>query len=289
MGMLGNDEIQFIKDTIKIENEVSKYINLSKKGSYYYGKCPFHDDHKEKLYVNPIKQYFACPICNFTGNVIMFIQKKFNFHFRVAVQYLILNTELLHERYGYTGVGQVYVLRLVNNKYYIGYTENYCQRMHSHFSGNGSKWTKENSPVEICKVYKNVNEKFEDDLSIMYMTMFGHTPVRGGKYHPPDLKYKDVKNDICNSTKEGVFILKLEDNKYFIGYALNLDWEVKKHFSGQGCEWTKKYKPLKLIKIDRTRNLQTTEKIIMEYIRKYGWENVRGYHWDKIDLTPPKI
>lgn len=287
MDLFSNDEIQFIKESIKIEDELSKYIHFSRKGSYLYSSCPFHDDHKEKFYVNPVKQYFACPVCNFSGNVIKFIQKYFKLNFRVALQYLILNNESFYEKYNYTGNGKVYVLKLINNKYYIGYTERYCDRMHSHFSGKGAKWTKENDPAKICKVYKNVNKKFEDDLAIMYMTLYGHAPVRGGKYHSPEIGFAEVKNDIRNRTKEGVFVLSLQSNKYFIGYALNLDSEINKHFNGQGCEWTKIYKPVKVIQTIRTRNIQETEKTTIEYIRKYGWENVRGHHWNKIDAVPP--
>ncbi len=36
----------------------------------------------------------------------------------------------------------IYVLKLENNKYYIGKTDNPEIRLNSHFNFNGSEWTK---------------------------------------------------------------------------------------------------------------------------------------------------
>jgi predicted GIY-YIG superfamily endonuclease len=289
MALYNNDEINWIIKNIKIENEISKYISINKKNNYYLGYCPFHDDSKGKLYVNPSTQYSKCLVCGFSGNVIQFIQAYMKFDFKTAVQYLILENEIFHERYNYSGIGNVYVLRLINDKYYIGYTEHYCDRMHSHFSGQGSEWTKENKPVAIHKVYNNVNLSFENDLTKMYMIIFGYSIVRGGDYHFKKLKYNEVQEEIKKKTKEGVFILSLQDDKFYIGYGLSIDSDIRKHFNGFGCEWTKKYRPIKVLKKIRTRNLDETKKVTIEYINKYGWDNVRGYRWDKIDLKAPEF
>lgn len=57
-------------DTDKLQKEVNivdiigKYVSLTKRGSEYYGVCPFHDDHKDSLQVNESKQIYACFACS---------------------------------------------------------------------------------------------------------------------------------------------------------------------------------------------------------------------------------
>jgi len=281
------EELAFIRENIKIEDEISKHVVLRKESSEYVGHCPFHNDNKENLKVNPRKQVFGCFVCGYSGDIFKFIQTLLHLSFKSAVTYLILNNGSLHQKYGLHGKGNVYVLRLIGDKFYVGYTEHYCNRMNSHFSGAGAEWTKENVPVEIYGIYNDVNEEFENELTKIYIERYGYQNVRGGNYAFRKIKYEEVRKDLNNKTYEGVFILLLEENKYFIDYAINLKGEIQRHFNGEGCEWTKKYKPMKTLKIIRTRNQEETKKVTFEYIEKYGWDNVRGYRWKKVDLKMP--
>jgi len=43
-----------------------------------------------------------------------------------------------------------------------------------------------------------------------------------------------------------IYILKLEDNKYYIGKTDNPEFRLDAHFNYAGSSWTKKYKPFKL-------------------------------------------
>lgn len=108
--------------------------------------------------------------------------------------------------------------------------------------------------------------------------------VRGGEFPFVEIGHSEVKKDLRQKTNEGVFVLLLENNKYYIGYGVNLDSEIRKHFNGFCCDWTRTYKPINEIERIRTRNLEETKKITVKYVEKYGWDNVRGYRWDKVDL-----
>jgi len=44
-----------------------------------------------------------------------------------------------------------------------------------------------------------------------------------------------------------IYILKLEDNKYYVGKTKNINNRILDHFTNNGSEWTKKYKPIEII------------------------------------------
>ena len=46
---------------------IEKHVPLKKRGSEFYGVCPFHDDEKESLQVNESKQVFKCFACDGVG------------------------------------------------------------------------------------------------------------------------------------------------------------------------------------------------------------------------------
>lgn len=60
---------------VNIVSVIGKYIDLEKRGSEYYGICPFHDDHKRSLQVNEQKQIYKCFPCGAGGDAIDFLQK----------------------------------------------------------------------------------------------------------------------------------------------------------------------------------------------------------------------
>jgi putative DNA primase/helicase len=64
--------------SVNIVDVINKYVPLTRKGSEYYGKCPFHDDHKDSLQVNESKQIFKCFVCGPGGDAISFLQELGN-------------------------------------------------------------------------------------------------------------------------------------------------------------------------------------------------------------------
>ena len=43
-----------------------------------------------------------------------------------------------------------------------------------------------------------------------------------------------------------IYIIELENNKYYIGKTSNPDFRINQHFNGDGSMWTRKYKPIRL-------------------------------------------
>lgn len=77
----------------------------------------------------------------------------------------------------------IYVLKLVQDKYYIGKTyKDINKRFTQHSKGCGAEWTKLYKPVKMIEFFQTTN-KFQEDLSTKkYMDKFGIKNVRGGSY-----------------------------------------------------------------------------------------------------------
>src|SRR5439155_23799638 len=66
---------QRIKEANDIVDVVGSYISLRPVGPTFKGLCPFHDDHKPSLDVDPRRQRYKCWACDARGDVIKFVQE----------------------------------------------------------------------------------------------------------------------------------------------------------------------------------------------------------------------
>ncbi len=67
---------------------IGEYVPLKKKGSSYFGLCPFHNENTPSFSVNADKQLYYCFGCGAAGNVISFIMQIENYNFVEAVEKL---------------------------------------------------------------------------------------------------------------------------------------------------------------------------------------------------------
>lgn len=83
-----------------------------------------------------------------------------------------------------------------------------------------------------------------------------------------------------------VYILKLENHKWYVGKTSKLDRRLEEHKKGYRSPWTQINKIISVEKIIKNGDLKS---ITLDYMRKYGWENVRGYAWSQWNMKrPPK-
>lgn len=75
-------------DRSDIVDVVSSYVALSRKGSSYFGLCPFHNEKTGSFSVAPDKQIYYCFGCHHGGGVIHFIMEIENLDFPDAVRFL---------------------------------------------------------------------------------------------------------------------------------------------------------------------------------------------------------
>lgn len=94
-----------------------------------------------------------------------------------------------------------------------------------------------------------------------------------------------------------IYVLELVNGKYYVGKTLNNGQRMNSHFNGKGSNWTKLYEPLRIIDVKEIvegtwtdwelwSNHHEKEKTL-EIMREYGWENVRGAGWCKVDMQEP--
>ena len=83
-----DDIIEEVRMKNDIEDVISGYVRLQKKGSSYFGLCPFHNEKSPSFSVSPGKQMYYCFGCGAGGNVFTFIMEYENFTFIEAVKYL---------------------------------------------------------------------------------------------------------------------------------------------------------------------------------------------------------
>jgi predicted GIY-YIG superfamily endonuclease len=87
--------------------------------------------------------------------------------------------------------------------------------------------------------------------------------------------------------KDYIYVLKLIEDRYYIGRSQNVIQRIEDHFAGNGSIYTKKYKPLSVIEIVEEKTIDDEKNKTIEYIKKYSWEKVRGYVWCRVDYKNP--
>jgi DNA primase catalytic core len=79
-------DIAIIKDRISIEDLVGRSIQLVKRGKFYLGLCPWHDDTRPSLQVNPERGSWKCWVCNVGGDALSFLEKQHGLTFPEALR-----------------------------------------------------------------------------------------------------------------------------------------------------------------------------------------------------------
>lgn len=88
MAYYSDEIIEEIKSANDIVDVVSNYVSLKRKGSNYFGLCPFHREKSPSFSVTADKQIYHCFGCGVGGNVISFIMKVENISYREAIEML---------------------------------------------------------------------------------------------------------------------------------------------------------------------------------------------------------
>ena len=78
--------IEDIRNSTNIVDVISHYISLKKKGSSYFGLCPFHPDTHPSLSISPKKKIFKCFVCGTKGDVFSFVSKYEKISYLQAVK-----------------------------------------------------------------------------------------------------------------------------------------------------------------------------------------------------------
>jgi DNA primase len=85
----GRDDLkERVREAVDIVELVGSYLSLRRAGKGFTGLCPWHDDSKPSLQVNPERQTYRCWVCDVGGDVFSFLMRMERLEFREALEQL---------------------------------------------------------------------------------------------------------------------------------------------------------------------------------------------------------
>lgn len=85
---IDNEVKDRVRVAVNIVDLLSSYMELRRQGRGFVGTCPFHDDRRPSLQINPDRQTWKCWVCDVGGDVFSFVMKRENVTFPEALRML---------------------------------------------------------------------------------------------------------------------------------------------------------------------------------------------------------
>ncbi len=82
------DDKERIRQALSIEEVVGNYLELRRQGSAFTALCPWHDDTRPSLQINPVRQSWKCWVCDIGGDIFSFVMRRENIEFPQAMELL---------------------------------------------------------------------------------------------------------------------------------------------------------------------------------------------------------
>ena len=80
-----------------------------------------------------------------------------------------------------------------------------------------------------------------------------------------------------------VYVLELEQGKWYVGYTEQVCCRIAQHFMGRGSYWTQLHKPVRVVSLTKgPQELEDPSTIAL--MAEKGWRNVRGGSWSSPNL-----
>ena len=161
------DLIEEVRARNDIVDVISGYVKLTRKGSNYFGLCPFHNEKSPSFSVSPGKQMYYCFGCGAGGNVYTFLMEYENYTFQEALKSLadragiqLPEAELSEEERREADVrGEILKMNKLAAKYYY-----YQLRTQNGKAGYAYLKKRELSEETIRKFGLGYSTKYRDDL-----------------------------------------------------------------------------------------------------------------------------
>lgn len=85
MAKISGDTIEAVTNATDIVSVVEQYTRLERRGSTWWGCCPFHHEKTPSFQVNPEKKLFYCFGCHKGGNLLQFVMEMEGLSFSQAI------------------------------------------------------------------------------------------------------------------------------------------------------------------------------------------------------------
>jgi DNA primase len=86
--LFDDDAKDRIRAAVNLVDLVGSYLELRRQGRHYVALCPWHDDSRPSLQINPDRQTWKCWVCNLGGDIFSFVQQREGVGFREALEML---------------------------------------------------------------------------------------------------------------------------------------------------------------------------------------------------------
>ena len=86
--MIKQESIERVLDHSDIQDVISEFIGLKKRGVNYIGLCPFHNEKTPSFTVSPSKNIYKCFGCGASGNSVKFIMEHEHLSYPEAIRFL---------------------------------------------------------------------------------------------------------------------------------------------------------------------------------------------------------
>ena len=86
--MIDRGTVDRILDTARIEEVVSDFVSLKRRGANYIACCPFHHEKTPSFSVSPSKGIYKCFGCGKAGSVVSFVMEHEQMSYAEALKYL---------------------------------------------------------------------------------------------------------------------------------------------------------------------------------------------------------
>ena len=86
--MITQDSINRVIDAAVVEDVVSDFVSLKRRGVNLLGLCPFHDEKTPSFTVSPAKGIYKCFGCGRAGNAVSFLMEHEQMGFADSIRYL---------------------------------------------------------------------------------------------------------------------------------------------------------------------------------------------------------
>ena len=83
-----NDTRERVRLAIQIVDLIGSYVDVRRQGRGFVARCPFHDDRRPSLQINPERQTWKCFVCDVGGDVFSFVMQKEGVSFPEALRLL---------------------------------------------------------------------------------------------------------------------------------------------------------------------------------------------------------
>lgn len=193
MGLTFEEALSQIKSQMDIVDIISEEIVLKKKGSNYWGLCPFHGEKTPSFSVNAQRGFFKCFGCGVGGDAITFLMKIHNWDYMQTIKYLA-------------------------ERYHVELPE---------YNSDGGKHKEERALMtEACKkaveFYQDILlSSPTDNIAVKYLNNRDITPAIISKFSlglslkEPNMLYSKLKRDYDDSILEKAgLILKSNQGRY---------------------------------------------------------------------------